>query len=560
MEVGTAVVSDRFAPRSHLGSQGSRVYGWVQWRYADFFVALAATFIIVLLHVWFTPNVGGLWRDEVNTVNLATLPTWADLWRFQHQDSFPLLFASTVRIWSGLFGSTDDSLRLLGLLIGLCGIGAIWINARLMGLRFPFWSLVLVGANPMIIRYGDSMRGNGLGIVLLLLMFGCVWKVIEEGSKRWVAIAALVAVLAVQATYYNAVLLFAISIGGSFVTLRESNWRATFALITVGAAAAISLLPYAPTFLHSSEWNFLVHYAFDLPWMWKRLSDVIGAPLPAGILLWSALVITSLVFATLVVIFPGASRNSTHRKRVIFCGIALLVGLITYYAFLKLLSYRTQPWYYLSILTFAAVCIDAILQTEKWRWPGPLRATIAGLFLAFTVAPTARMVALPHTNLDVVARELGNQIAPEDLILLTHWGCGVTWHRYYSGRASWMTIPPLDDFRFQAYQPVLAHMREKAPLLPIFVRAEQTLKAGGRVWFVGSTPVAPPGVDLPSLPRVGDGPAGWRGSSAFYTMWIMQVTGFLRQHSIGASVAALPDLPLSPYETLPVLFVQGWKD
>src|SRR5437667_5538396 len=146
------------------------------WRRPDHLVAVVATTLIVFLHVCITPNVGGLWRDEVNTINLATLPTWHDVWQFHNEDSFPILFASTARIWSAFFGSGDDSIRILGLTIGLGLVAAFWINARLMGLPFPFWALVLAGANPMIIRYGDSARGYGLSLIFLLLMFGFIWN------------------------------------------------------------------------------------------------------------------------------------------------------------------------------------------------------------------------------------------------------------------------------------------------------------------------------------------------------------------------------------------------
>jgi len=560
MELRSAATTDLIVaePSRPLTSETLPRRAW--WQQTDYVVALAATALIVFLHVWFTPNVGGLWRDEVNTVNLATLPTWADLWRFHNQDSFPLLFASIVRLWSGLFGSGDESLRLLGLLIGLSGVVALWVNAWLMGLRFPFWSLVLVGANPMVIRYGDTVRGYGLSIAFLLLMFGLVWKVVQRRERRWIAIATVTAVLGVHATYYNAVLLFAICLGGCFVALRESNWRAALAVFGVGAAAAISLLPYAPTFLRANDWNFLVQYPFTLPWMWKRLSEVTGTLHPLGVAIWSGLVIAALAAAVGAIFRDDSEARRRHRAVASFCGVALLVGIVSYYGFLKLLNYYTQPWYYLSLITFVAVCLDPLLRPKDTGWHRPARGVVAILLLAFTVSPTSRIVAAPHTNLDVVARQLEAVAAPGDLILLTRWECGVTLHRYYKGRTAWMTIPPLSDFRFQAHQPVMAQMRAEAPLQPVFTQAEQTLKTGGRVWLVGPTPVPPPGEGSPSLPRVTDGRDGWRGSSAFYIVWVMQVTHFLREHITERSILnSVTPLPPSPYETLTVCSEQGWK-
>jgi hypothetical protein len=533
----------------------------VWWRQPDHVVAVAATILVLFLHICLTPNVGGLWRDEVNTVNLATVPTWHDLWQFHNQDSFPLLFASTVRVWSGFFGSGDDSIRLLGLIIGLAVVAAFWINARLMGLPFPFWSLVLAAANPMIIRYGDSARGYGLSLVFLLLMFGFIWKVTRTLEWRCLIVATVTAVVGVHATYYNAVLLFAICAGGCFVALRERNWRTAFAVVGIGATAAVSLLPYAQTFLHANEWNFLVQYRFTIALMWERLSEVTGSPISIGVAIWSVLVLAAVIAAATAIFRAGVDRAQWKRRRVAsFCGVALVVGILSYAGFLKLLNYHTNPWYYLSLVTFVAVCIDPILWPENARLHRLLRAGAAALFLACAAVPTSRIIAARHTNLDLVAHELETLAAPEDLIVLTHWQCGVTLQRYYKGRTPWMTIPPLADFRFQSHQPIIAQMRAEAPLQPIFAQAERTMKSGHRVWVVGGAPPLHPGRPPPVLPHVGNGNNGWRGSEAFYTVWAMQVMYFLQQHLTRAQSVTFPDTgPVGPFEDFGVTVFDGWK-
>jgi hypothetical protein len=540
-------------------SQAAPNRAW--WRRPDHLLAVVATTLIVFLHVCFTPNVGGLWRDEVNTVNLATLPTWHDVWEFHNQDSFPLLFASTVRIWSGFFGSGDDSIRLLGLIIGLALVAAFWINARLMGLPFPFWTLALAGANPMIIRYGDSARGYGLSLIFLLLMFGFIWSLCQGLEWRRFVIAMVTAVVGVHATYYNAVLLFALCAGGCFVALREQNWRTALAIVGVGAAAAISLLPYVPTFLHANDWNFLVQYPFTIALMWKQISEVIGSPFFIGIVIWSLLAFAALITAALAMFRGDMDQAMPPRRSVAsFCGVSLLVGIVSYAWFLKLLNYHTIPWYYLSLVTFVAACIDPILSPKNARLHRLLRAGAAALFLAWTAVPTARIIAARHTNLDLVAHELESLAQPEDLIVLTHWQCGVTLQRYYKGRTPWMTIPPLTDFRFQSHQPIIARMRAEAPLQPIFAQAERAMRSGHRVWVVGGAPLLRPGQAPPFLPRVGNGNSGWRGSEAFYTVWGMQTMYFLQQHVIRAQSVTFPDTgPVGPFEDFGVSVFTGWK-
>ncbi len=530
-------------------------------RRPDCWVALAATLLIVLLHLCIPPYVGGLWRDEVNTVNLATQPTWSDLWLHHNQDSFPLLFASTIRVWSGIFGSGDDGLRVVGVLIGLGVVGALWINARWMGLRFPFWPLVLVGANPMVIRYGDSLRAYGLGLLLMFLMFGAMWKVVQSSQRRWLILASVCAVLAVHALYYNAVLLFGLGAGACAAAYVQGSWRPAARALAVGAIAALSMLPYLPMFLHANDWNFLVQYPFTLPWMWQRLCELTGSPHWIGIYLWPALTGAALVAALITFRKPHSSPGDSLRtQRAVFGAVSLLVGLIAYAGFLKLLNYYTQVWYYIALIGFAAACIDPILEPGTSRFHASARAALAIGFLGLTAFPCARIIGYRHTNIDLAAQALKTLARPNDLILVTRWECGVTADRYLKGAVPWYTIPPLSDLRFQAYQPIMAQMRAEAPLAPILAQAEATLRAGHRVWLLGDLQVPPKGQLVPKLARVREDGKGWRGSPAFYMVWVMEVTAFLQEHATrSASIPVKVDQPSINFETLPLRVVEGWR-
>src|SRR5579863_1914862 len=84
-------------------------------RDANVWLAVAGTAAIVALHFYFLARVGGLWRDEVNSVNLAQ-GSLHDIFR----DSFPILFPMLLRGWSMIgLGGSDMALRLLGVFMGL---------------------------------------------------------------------------------------------------------------------------------------------------------------------------------------------------------------------------------------------------------------------------------------------------------------------------------------------------------------------------------------------------------------------------------------------------------
>ena len=116
---------------------------------------------------------------------------------------------------------SDGSLRVFGAAIGLLILVAVWLNARWLRLGFPLITLALIGFNPMVIRYGDSIRAYGLGILLALLTIGAMWRLIESFTLRRVIVALVIAVLSVQSVYYNAVLLFALCLAAATVMLRR---------------------------------------------------------------------------------------------------------------------------------------------------------------------------------------------------------------------------------------------------------------------------------------------------------------------------------------------------
>ena len=78
-------------------------HGRPEVRWLNVFESVTVTFLALLvtaLHVRFATNVGGLWRDEANSVNLATLPSFAEMWRVLDFDSFPMLFFAVLRGWT----------------------------------------------------------------------------------------------------------------------------------------------------------------------------------------------------------------------------------------------------------------------------------------------------------------------------------------------------------------------------------------------------------------------------------------------------------------------------
>src|ERR1700730_1159028 len=80
--------------------QATRAVDMAFWSWLSRFewiAVLVVGFVAMALHLRFISNVGGLWRDEANSVQLSTLPTLNEVWRSLDFDSFPILFFAILR-------------------------------------------------------------------------------------------------------------------------------------------------------------------------------------------------------------------------------------------------------------------------------------------------------------------------------------------------------------------------------------------------------------------------------------------------------------------------------
>src|SRR6476660_4999388 len=192
-----------------------RPFGYAVLRYSNWIVASVVTLCAVYLHALFFLNAGGLWRDEIQLVNLSVLPSLSQMWQNLPHDSCPILMHLVVRAWSAAgFGNTDPGLRVLGLYVGLFLLLAFWLASWTMRKGAPLLAVTLAGLNVTIIRAGDSLRAYGLGSVLAVLTLAVIWRLAWRPSLASFSCAVAVAALSVQSLYQNAFLLFAACCGG----------------------------------------------------------------------------------------------------------------------------------------------------------------------------------------------------------------------------------------------------------------------------------------------------------------------------------------------------------
>ncbi len=519
-------------------------------RKAEWAAAAALTLLVAALHIVRLLHAGGLWRDEAAAVQLATLPTMREVYEsFQHE-AFPLVFPTVVRTWVATAGGTDADFRLFGLAVGLAAIAALWWNARSAGGTVPLVSLALLGFNVPFLVYGDSMRGYGLGSVLILLFFGLLARVVERPSPGRIAAATAVAVLAVHCLLHNLFLVLGLCAAASVVALPRRSWRTAGSATGIAALAGLSLLPYRTQLASAGEWNLLVRFPVGPKEIFGRLIQTAGDPLPALAWVWLLLAILGLVAAW--------KEDEPERRDVLrFCALAIPAALLVQYGFLQYLRYAPRPWYWLASLALVASALDVLLA----RRPDlrTIRLGAAILLPLLLIVPVLRQAKVRMTNIDLLADRVEGAAAPEDLVLVTQWYFGVSFQRYYSGRAPWMTLPDLADHRFHRYDLFKARMMEPDPIRNVLEAVGRTLRSGHQVWLVGGVAVPPPGLAPMTLPPAPNSRYGWM-DVPYRDAWSQQLGAFLRDHAIQGGVIEIPtENPVSAFEDVPLITARGWR-
>ena len=584
-------------------------------------LALAVTAVAVGLHVYFLLHAGGLWRDEAHLVNLAGSSSL----RAMSHDSFPVLMPLLVRFWEILgLGKTDSGLRLFGLLIGLGLPAALWLAAWKFRRSPPLPGLALLALNGTVIVFGDSLRAHGLGSLLILLTaLATVWF-LQNNSWRRAAVWAVLAILSVQTLFQNAIFVAAICVGAWAVCARQKNLRAALQVLGVGAIAAISLLPYLNNFISLNAGGsslrtgvepgrlratFATAFGFPMEqcrWLWPVFlltmlgvgvasiflrHKTAGETSPQKFLLpvrWT-LLIAVLVAATGFLWFAAAPQNHwwiflvlafgviwLERKYfftkniskandgdlALFSGVTLLVAAIGFAAFLWYAALPTEPWYFIPLLALAAGCFEIGLPVR-----GHARASVLGfsivvvMFAGVVVFADQKAVNWRFTNVDLLCPRLAAEVAPEDLVVVSPWYCGITFQRYFKTATLWETAPPIADHSLARYDLMHEQMEKTNVMQPLIERAETALRAGHRVWLVGMMAIPEPGVPLPAdLPPPPLAHSGW-ADRPYTETWVLQMNQFLSNHSREFKmVFETPQGNLNFMENLQLYRVEGWHD
>lgn len=514
----------------------------------------------------FLAHAGPLWRDEVTSVNIAaqdSLRATLDAIRF---DSFPALWDVVLHFWTAAgIGGSDMALRVLGVLLGFASIAAACWAVAALGGRWPLLTLALLALSPTAISWGCEVRGYAIGLAALLILLPTYWALARSRTRATIALAAVAALLAVHSSFSSPILLFAISLAAAVVAVGNGGYRAAVPIVAIGAACALSMLAYVPMFAsirewnvivqNPKEWNAIVQAWKELAAMFPKLVDALGgAPMTV---LWAALLVVAVRWCV-ARLRRSPAVTEGDRSVARFLAIATLAGSVGYVVYLVALHVPTQTWYYLPMMGLLVVLIDVgvdrtVRESPRGRW---VRLAVVVAAVAILGHDAARAARMRMTNVDRLAEALRTHAGPDDLIVLTPWYAGVSFHRYYRGTAPWVTVPDFSERRYQMFGELKRKMAQADPNRALFDRIARTLESGHKIWLTEDLPYLGEGEQPETLPPAPGAPMGWF-EGAYEWTWLRQTAYIIQSRAEGFKpVTVKLEGPANPFENLPLYSVE----
>ena len=516
------------------------------------------TLITIFLHLTFMLHAGAFWRDEVNSIALATMPSISDTWHCLSYDSFPILLSLILRLWTALVSDNELGLRIFGFLVSISILGVFWLNGRFLGYRVPLLSIALFAISPLAIRTADAIRPYGVGILLILLTFGLIWKVVQDGRTWQIAAAAIAAILSVQCLYQNAFFLAAIIFAGIIAAVCYRRWKKIILLVSIGIIAAISLLPYLQSIKNAQDWVILFKHPVSFLMIYREFFSALTAGGRFGFAIWIGFTLSGICILPYSY-RPQTDHNQNRSALFLFCMVAMIVCTAAQLLFLKSMQVYVRSWYFLPSMAVTAIFLDVVFSSfNLWNI---LRIVLAIIAVVTTFNISQQEACIRQTNIDIIASELEQSAGKDDLIVVNPWYLSISFQHYYHGLAPFTTLPPIEDYKVHRYDLIKAKIASADPIEPVLSETSRILKSGGSVWIVGGMRgVPPPENYLPQpLPPAPNSIYGWSANE--YTIsWEQQFMHLILSHIAQDSVLPpLTDKPISSLENCSIGIFRGWR-
>jgi Dolichyl-phosphate-mannose-protein mannosyltransferase len=265
-----------------------------------------------------------LWFDEINTVNVARLPDLATLWKVQNSfraDSAPIMYHLLVRLFYGLSGHAESSVRFLSSVAMILAMLVVFDCARrLAGAAAGLIAFCVLGSS-FLTYYGFEGRPYAL-VVLFAAIALWLWLHTPENGRP-AAVAFGIAVFLAVTMHFQGVLLLVPF--GIWVLFRWRPWRMPAPKLIAGVAGVICAVGISlGQMRHSSDW---AAYSWCPPSL-GALSEVFGEMFPYGLFILASFALLACRFGT--VGRPDAQQSQMMTDAERLCWLFLTIPFAGY--------------------------------------------------------------------------------------------------------------------------------------------------------------------------------------------------------------------------------------
>lgn len=450
---------------------------------------------------------GGFWRDEALLIGVIEIATWhqvLDYLRFH--ESHPPLFYAVMRIWRGIFGSSDTAALSLPILLSSAIIPTTFAVAASLFNRNAAWlgALLVCLASPLI-GYGSSVRPYSFLAVSILLSTFCLARALESSRRLpWLTYSAIATVL-IYTHNWSWLVIAGHTVSVIVVVVRERAVRERrvlgFSLSLF--AAGVAFLPWISTLFrqafnagHFPEpiggvvgWLELLVYASLItlnatlipPLSAGRNIFLVAAAIAAGILLLGLRRLTSVRDKRVVQFSNPIAMTVFAVTPAAALGLALLV-----YPFTNLLIAAC-----LSALAPVIVITGAALASRVAGLPCSRMGAREAIVLATVITIVGGysggiydLLLRPRSNAMELVGAMDALRRPDDLVIVAPGWLVSPINHYSSPLANQIAFPDSGGSRLFDFAGTSKRLRDEAALARVTSAIEISARTGGRVWFV----------------------------------------------------------------------------
>jgi 4-amino-4-deoxy-L-arabinose transferase-like glycosyltransferase len=282
-----------------------------------------------------------LWYDEGWSVHLAQLP-WSQALALigspghTHPPAYYLLLSGWVRLW----GDSVPAVRGLSVLLGVLGVGALYLLGRqLAGRRVGLLAAFLLALSPTHVIYSQETRMYALlmtTVTLLALLIARLAAPQGRLSKAHWVLLCLVEILAIYTHYFAFFAVAALSLWYLIARLwpkRENAWPDILRWLASQALAALAFLPWLPVFFSRANEHIAEGASTPnaLRFVWDTWTFLVGGHIAlAGRNVVFSRLALGLAVVSLAALLATIVRKPDWRRITLPLGLMIIPLLLTF--------------------------------------------------------------------------------------------------------------------------------------------------------------------------------------------------------------------------------------